>query len=225
MRIQAITGQKLSLLLADFQMCRHCRVVDRNNERLRVGYACPECGQPGHGGHMYFELSVHTLINLMQEAFHAPAESRNMDNSQGSGAHDVSVVLFFCALREVLINGLIGQICWAQKIPKGVYTRLLSDNKMYSQRRNNLLPSLVGKNWTSLIKEETASSELDYVALDTFLARAASARNRFMHEGKRWDINHSLAEGCLENIWPLLNFYVALHNRHVYPFFKRQTLS
>jgi len=82
---------------------------------------------------------------------------------------------------------------------------------------NSLLPSLVGKKWKVLIEEETQAPELDYAELDEFVRKAVEARNKFMHEGKHWGIDRNLAEGCVEHIGRLLNFYVALHNRYVHP--------
>jgi hypothetical protein len=68
-----------------------------------------------------------------------------------------------------------------------------------------------------LTEEESLSSQLDYVELDKFMRKAVEARNKFMHEGKRWGIDRNLAGDCIDHIEPLLNFYVALHNRYVHP--------
>lgn len=165
---------------------------------------------------MYFEVSVHLLVDLLQETFHTPT-STDSDRTSDHEAHNVSVVLFFCILREIALNWLIEHLCWAQKIPRPILERLLADNNTHSLRINNLLPSLVGKKWKALIKEETQASEFDYAELDEFVRKAVEARNKFMHEGKHWGIDRKLAEGCVEHIWPLLNFYAALHNRYVHP--------
>lgn len=166
---------------------------------------------------MYFELSVGLLIDLMQEAFHTPGADRAKGSESIGDAHNVSVVLFLCTLREILLNLLIGYLCSAQSIPTPVYQRLLADSNTYALRQNNLLPSLTGKKWKVLIAQESRLSELDYVELDEFLCKAVDARNKFMHEGKSWGIDRSLAAGCMDRIRPLLNFYVALHNRYVHP--------
>ena len=217
MDVKKIKDQKLGLLLADFQMCRNCRVVDRDQGRIRYGHNCGTCGAPGEGGLMYFEVSVLFLIDLIQEAFQSPAVDRTDRNGSIREAHNVSVVLFFCTLREIVLNWLIGHLCWAQKIPKPVYERLLADSNTYALRQNSLLPSLTGKKWKSLVAQESRSSQLDYVELDEFLRKAVEARNKFMHEGKQWGIDRKLAESCIDHIWPLLNLYVALHNRYVHP--------
>jgi hypothetical protein len=129
------------------------------------------------------------------------------------------VILFFCTLREILLNWLIGHLWRAQNIPKPIYERLLADSNTYSLRRTKLLPSLVGSKWKELVAQEASSSQLDYIELDQFLKKSAAARNKFMHEGKRWDTDRTLAEGCVDHVWPLLNFDVALHNRYVRPIY------
>lgn len=215
--VRKITDRKLSLVIADFHICRNCRVVDRDQGRVRYGHECGTCGTPGEGGMTYFEVSVHLLINLMQEAFHTLGATRTTRNEPNGDAHNVSVVLFFCTLREILLNSLIADLCCAQSIPKAVYERLLADSSTYALRQNNLLPSLTGKKWKALVASESRQSQVDYVELDEFLRKVVDARNKFMHEGKRWGIDRPLAEGCMDHIRPLLNFYVALHNRYVHP--------
>lgn len=217
MDIKKIKDRKLSLLLADFQMCRNCRVVDRDQGRVRDGHRCGNCNAPGEGGLMYFGMSVLFLIDLIQEAFHSPGIDHGNQNGSIREAHNVSVVLFFCTLREIVLNWLIGRLFCAQKIPKPVYERLLADSNTYMLRQNNLLPSLTGKKWKFLVAQESRSSQLDYVELDEFLRKAVEARNKFMHEGKHWGIDRKLAESCIDHISPLLNFYVSLHNRYVHP--------
>jgi hypothetical protein len=216
--ILEIKSQKLSLLLADFQICRACRVVDRDWERLRVGHPCGVCGKPSEAGLMYFHISIHILINLMQEAFHSPPviHDGETDVAIETDAHNISVLLFFSTLREMLMNNFITHICSASKIPVGVYNRLLSDNRTYMQRQEKLLPSLTGKKWEQLIKEENEKVEIDFKSMNVFLVKSMEKRNRFMHEGAKWGIDRGIAEGCIINIWPLLNFYVCIHNRFVH---------
>lgn len=216
MDVKEIKDQGLSSLLTDFLICQHCQVIDREQERIRIGYECPTCGIPSEGGRMSFAISVRVLIDLIQEAFHSrPAGAERIDES-GYEAHNVSVVLFFCTLREVLLYWLIEHLLWAHKIPAKIQERLLSDSSTHWQRQNTLLPSLVGKKWNVLVEEESQAAQLDYIELNDFIQKAVNARNKFMHEGRHWGIDRQLAEGCIDHIWPLLNLYVALHNRHVH---------
>lgn len=219
--ILEIKSQKLGSLLADFQICQECRIVDRDMERMMVGHPCGTCGKPSDAGRMYFYTSVHILINLMQEAFHSPPVIHDEETNVSieTDAHNISVLLFFSSLREVLIDQFVSDICSAQKIPPGVYERLISDNRTYMQKQEKLFPSLTGKKWEQLIKEENVKGEIDYEIMNLFMAKAMEARNMFLHEGHKWNIDRDIAEGCILNIWPLLNFYVCIHNRFVHPFY------
>ncbi len=213
-----IKSQRLSSIVADFQICKECRVVDRDFERIRVGHLCGVCGKPSEAGGMYFNVSVHLLINLMQEAFHSPPviHDGEFEVEIETNAHNISVLLFFSAFREILMNNFINHLFAGFNIPEGVCDRLLADNRTYMQKQEKLLPSLTGRKWDQLIKEENAKVKIDYESMNAFMMKAMEIRNRFMHKGAEWGIDRSIAEGCMLNIWPLLNFYVCIHNRFVH---------
>ncbi len=54
MDVKEIRDRNLSMVLADFQMCENCRIVDRDHDRVRYGHKCNTCGVPGEGGLMLF---------------------------------------------------------------------------------------------------------------------------------------------------------------------------
>lgn len=166
---------------------------------------------------MYFEISIRVLIDLMQEAYHSQPRRSTEEEEPSYEAHNVSVVLFFCTLREVLLNWLIQHLFWALKIPERVQERLLADSSTYRQKQNNLLPSLIGQKWRAAVESTSHDAALDYVELDGFMQKAVEARNKFMHEGRHWGIDREKATGCIDHIWPLLNLYVELHNKYVHP--------
>lgn len=224
MDVLEIKSQSLSLVLADFHVCEYCHIVDRDQNRIRYEYPCPTCGKPGNGGHMYFDLSVDTLINLMQESFHATPWEASENTTAGissRSAHYLSVVILFCTLREMLLSRFVYELLVAQKIPARVCRRLLADNSVYKQRQGKLFRCLTGEKWKNAIRKLSMDGNLDYVELDEFLKQAVDARNKFLHEGSKWAIDKAMAEGCMRNIWPLLNLFVDLHNHYVYPLYSR----
>ena len=99
MDILEIRGQRLSTLLANFMICQSCEIVDRDQERMRVGYQCPRCGVAGQGARGYFPISVSTLIDLMQEFYHlkhgSDVDSDEASNTRNKGNHQLAVVIFF----------------------------------------------------------------------------------------------------------------------------------
>lgn len=211
------TPRDLARLVAQYQICADCRIIDRDHHRRQYGYLCPVCGKPGQGGHSYFEISVHVLTSLVEESADARRPRSNSTRFVSVNVPHIAAVLFFCTLRELLLNWLIEYLCGAQKIPKPIYERLLADNNGHARRQNAVLPSLTGRKWKALVAHETKASGVDYGALNDFLERAVAARNKFMHEGKHWGIDRALARDCASSVPALLEFYVALHNRYVHP--------
>lgn len=213
-----------SVTAADYQVCKICRIVDKDKKRIQYGYPCPICHKEGEGGHMYFHLNIHTIINLIQESYHSSANDdlAKIAYHAGKDAHFISVVIFFVTLREALLDNLIYELCTAQDIKKNIYERLISDNKLHNQKQNNLLPSLTGKKWKQIIETLNQKTGFNYIQLDNFIVTAVEARNKFIHEGSKYSINHKIAESCLKNIYPLLNLNVDMHNTFVHPIYKQK---
>lgn len=220
LKISKIKSQSLSSLTCDHRVCRTCHIVDRNYERSRTGFPCPFCGTSSRIGLLYFHLQIHTLINLIQEAFHAsPNKNLFTTQSEGRTAQSISVIIFYCTLREALLENLIVELCSARNIPKDIFDRLMSDNRTHIQKQNKLFPSLTGKKWKEAIKKANKENGKDYEELDDFVASTVEMRNQFVHRGNKFSINPITAEKCLENIPLLISFYVDLHNIYVHPIY------
>jgi hypothetical protein len=224
--VTEIEHQSLGLVLADFHICQHCHIVDRDSDRIMVGHPCSNCGKPSPSGRGYFNLSVHTLIDLMQEFFHKDRpEGPHIPDPEFQGVlskknSKVAVVVFFVTLREVLLENLLYDLMIAQELPGNVCKRLFADSPMHRQRLEKLFPSLVGVTWKIALQAVNKKCELDYIALDAFVRKTVDARNTFLHRGSKYAITEKMAEECLRNIWPLLNLHVYLHNEYVAPYYR-----
>lgn len=219
MDVLEIKDQDLSLgLAAGFLICDYCQIVDKDLNRSEVGYPCPMCKQPSKRGHMYFDSQALILIDLMQESFHSKPWKAMRDKE--IEPHYVSVVTFFCTLKEILLYRFINRLLSAQKIPERVQERLLEDNNSHLQRMNKLFPSLTGKRWRTAIKELDKKSKIRYGDLSVFLKEVTDARNQFLHEGDIFAIDKAMVENCIRNIGPLLNLFVELHNQYIYPLWR-----
>jgi len=216
MDVVEIKDQDLSLVLAaGFLICDYCKIVDKDLNRSEVGYPCPMCKQPSKRGHMYFNVQALILIDLMQESFHSKPWKAMRDKE--IEPHYVSVVTFFCTLKEILLYRFINRLLSAQKLPERVCERLLEDNNSHLHRMNKLFPSLTGKGWRTAIKELDKKSKIRYGDLSDFLKEVTDARNQFLHEGDIFGIDKAMVENCIRNIEPLLNLFVELHNQYIYP--------
>jgi len=152
MKISEVTRQSLSTLVADFQVCQFCGIVDRDHGRAKVGYPCPNCGERSKGGLEHFGLPIHALINLMQESFHQkPTQSSRLPIS--GNAHKLAVVIYFCTLGEVLLEHFLRELMDALRLPASVQNRILVDNLFSKERVERVFPSLVGEKWNAVIKE------------------------------------------------------------------------
>ena len=217
MDILEIKNQHLSLLLSDHYVCEYCHFVDRDKGRSCSGHKCNVCGTPGERGKLYFPFNIHTLINLMQEAYHSTTAA-NTTNSYNTGrdSHNISIILFFCTLRESLLYNLVHELCISQKITENIFDRLFSDNKFHKQKQDKLFPSLTNTKWKDAIKD-VDGEELDFKTLDDFIVSVVQSRNRFVHSGSKYGISEEMPENCIRNIGKLITLYVKLHNKYAHP--------
>ncbi|WP_230181630.1 hypothetical protein [Aquabacterium sp. CECT 9606] len=213
-QLSEIEGQPISTLVGAYMECKSCRIIDRDTDRMTHGHVCSTCKVSGDGCRLFYPWSVTTLLDMMQSSFHAELPPNSWQDHQ---QREVSVVLFFCTLREVLLNYFIERVARAQRHPAPDIDRMLKDNATYMQRLTKLLPMLTGKKWAEMLADESAEASLDYLALDRHVHLAAKRRNAFMHEGSQGLIDRPLAEACINQSHALMELYAALHNRHAHP--------
>jgi len=225
--ITEIKDQSLGLILADFYICQDCHIVDRDSNRIKVGHPCSNCGKPSPSGRSYFRLSVHSLIDLMQEFFHKDQIEQSQPTDglsiriSGKKNTKIAVVIFFVTLREILLENLLHDLMIAQGLPDNVCKRLFADSPMHKQRMDKLFPALTGVKWKKAVSTVNSKCTLDYVELDGFIEKIVDARNKFLHRGSKYAITKNMAEECIKNIWPLLNLHVFLHNEYVVPYYNK----
>lgn len=223
MKLEKIKDRSLCLVVANHQICDHCKVVDLDIRRIEGGYICPICSKPGDTGHMFFDMNILTLINLIQEAFHTkPWKDSEFDNKK-INAHSLSVLIFFCTLREVLLERLIYDLMCMHRLPKAVCERLYDDNRTYSDRMNRLFPSLIGlKSWKEALKQVETTTGRKHSDINDFLKKASDMRNEILHEGRKWAFEPHMKKSCLDSIPPLLGLYVDLHNVFLHPVYLKR---
>ncbi len=218
MDILEIKHQKLSTLLSFFMICTSCEIVDRDDERITVGYKCPRCEVAGNGGRNYFPTSVHSLIDLMQEFYHLKNdadEDLEVPSNQKEENHQLAVVILFCTLVEVLLQHFLERLMSKMELPQKIQERLLNDNMNVQQRVQKLFPTLTGAEWNETIEKLSEGVELDYFETIKFCKYAAKKRNLFLHRGNKWAIPKDMPEKCIRQIWPTVNLFISLHNEFI----------
>ncbi len=218
MDILEIRSQRLSTLQADFMICQSCGFVDRDDERITVGYKCAHCGSPGSGARVYFLNPVRSMIDLMQEFYH-PGQSASAKAEapaeQNESNHQLAVIIFFCTLGEVLLQHFLKKRMSKMGIPHEIQDRLLNDNLFVKQRIQKLFPTLTGVKWKKAVTTLSDRVELDYNEATKFYQHASDARNKFLHEGNKFAIPQNMPEQCLRHIWPVVCLFVDMHNEYI----------
>ena len=210
----------LSLTSGNYFECQKCSIVDRNKDRINSQNECPKCSAVNEGGFLYFHINILILLDLIQESFHS-SQNENIEGRfyEGEGPNDISVVIFYCTLREALLDNLIVRLLRAHELKDGVKERLLEDNKFHIQKQNRLFKSLTNVKWNDAIINLNEESKIDFKKVDEFTLEVVRARNYFIHEGRRWAIDRELSTNCINNVPPLISLYVKLHNNYVHPFY------
>lgn len=85
-------------------LCKCCQIIDCDLDRMRVGYVCSTCGEVTDGAMLAFPINIQILIEQIQTAFHIKSPKAEVI---GSNYSNISTVLFFCVLKEALINLLL----------------------------------------------------------------------------------------------------------------------
>jgi hypothetical protein len=220
MKLAEIRDTSISPIIANYQLCGHCKKVDQDMGRLCVSYKCPVCDMPGDTGHGFFDMDIQILIDLIQEAYHLRPRKKL---SIPVHAHSLSVLVLFCTLREVLLERLIAHLMEMHGLPDSIRERLWHDNRNYSDRMDGLFPSLIGtKSWKASIHQLQNKTQKDYIDINDFLKKASDMRNDILHEGVTWPFEADFIKDCLERIPLLLNLYVDFHNTFIHPvYFER----
>ncbi len=198
--------------LAGFMICTGCSVVDRDQKRMRSGYACPECGYKSGGARLYFHVNIMVLIDLIEQSYFSISRERSDERVDPSG---VAILLYFCTLKEALFDHLLNQLFWSRGVNKSLRKRLLSDNRLFNEKINKLFPALVDEKWSYALSSVGESLGRDYSALDTLLVRASELRNDFLHDASPWDISPEFATECVDCLGDLLGLFVGLHNHYI----------
>lgn len=208
-----IDSQPVSTLVCGHLVCPACAIVDHNWDRMRRGHLCTTCGTPGEGGRLYFPINIHILVDLMQQAYHSLSPTGPLDGPQG---RDVGTVLYFCTLREALLNHFLVQMLRAQKVPAALIERLLDDNRLASQKFGNLFASVVGQKWGKAVDEASTRVASNFSPVSQLMRRAAEIRNSFLHEGSAWTVTRELSTECMNSVSHMVELFVAFHNEFIH---------
>lgn len=203
-------------------ICNCCGIVDRERSRMRADSACPVCHKPAGGARLYYPINVHILVDLVQQSYHSNAPVGPISGPQTS---IVGPILFFCTLREALLNHFLLTLLRARKVPDSIIEKLLDDNRLASQKFKGLFSVAVGKSWNEVVIEVSTFVGRDLQPISDLMLKMANIRNKFMHEGTAWTATHEDATNCVNGMPALFTLFTALHNIYVRPHLLEGTLG
>jgi len=212
-----VENHSLSRLASDYKKCKKCSHV------LNLGphsstYTCRICGLENQIPYPFLDLNLLIMVDLMQDSYITATtlqpESPNF-TVPVEQARLASVVVYFCTVKELLLHRFISH--FLAEFPLPVSFLESWDNHYFtdSQRREELLPSLVGMSWDKL-SDSLSDPQNQFKTMSAFLKKASVSRNNLLHEGNSFDIDPYLAKACLENFLPLMEFYARLNNKYVH---------
>jgi hypothetical protein len=129
--------------------------------------------------------------------------------------NQLSIIVFYCTLGEILLQQFLERFMNFQMIPIKIQSRLLQDNLYAKQRIDNLFPALAGTSWKEVIRKLDKTPNKDHQSVVKFYLEVNEKRNQLLHLGNKWDIPSDMAHNCVENIAPLIQLFIDLHNVYI----------
>ena len=212
--LSKVVAQPLSDLVCVHFLCRSCGIIDQDRERSRVGSRCKACDAEGDGAALVFPISIHILVDLMQQSFHSTSPTGPLDAPQG---RDVGPVLYFCTLREALMNTFLVNHLRAQNLPQSIIEKLLDDNRLAHQKFGGLFKAVVGAPWGEAVEAASERAGRDFSGVADLMKEAAERRNEFLHSGRAWSFDRDFAARCVDSTGDLTGLFVELHNEYTSP--------
>jgi hypothetical protein len=169
------------------------------------------CRQPGEGGRLYFHIGVHVLVDLIQQAYHSESTTGPPGGPHGQ---DVGTVIYFCTLREALLNHFLIETLKDQRVPTPLIERLLEDNKLANQRFGSLFTATTGRKWIAAVSEVSEKLGVDFRSVSDLMRRAADLRNTFLHEGSGWSMTRELSTECVNAVPSMVELFVGMYNEY-----------
>jgi hypothetical protein len=215
--ILEIRDRPLSQVVGNYLSCPVCCTVVRDTDGEERA-DCPCCENKLTGGTFFFKRPVHSLVDLIQTAFHLGRTVTQDNPPLGAVSgfdQTVACLLFFTRLGDVTLDQLLRAILRSQHLPPHIGKRLLTDHPDYRSRIGKLFPTLTGETWRASIETLASERGLEYVETVVFRQRASTMTDAFLQLGELPENGHEIGATCVLRIVPLLDLHAALHNRFV----------
>lgn len=222
MKLSSSSRNHWSLFLGGYFICSKCSFVDRDRNRLMAAHVCEKCQVGSTSTGLYFHVNIMVTLDLLEESY---ASSSKIENDENVESHNVAILLYFCTLKEALLEHFLNHIFVSLHLPEGLRVRLRNDNRMFNEKINKLLPALIDDKWSEAIVNAGKLNGKDYLRLNDLLVEAAELRNGFLHNASPWNISQQVAANCIDALPELLDLFVGLQNYYVHGAWLKQNSS
>lgn len=212
--LSEIDFQHASTLVCDQMQCQACGWIDRDRDRMRKGHRCKVCNTESEGARLAFSVNISVLVNLCQEAYFSQPKLTTPYSPQSA---NIAPILFFCTLRECLLNHFLQMHLRALNVPWPLIEKLLDDNKLANQKFGDLFTTVTGVKWDEAVKTASANASNDFKIVSELMRTAAIIRNKFLHEGHAWKSTREFATECIDSLPQLTQLFVTLNNAYTHP--------
>lgn len=111
---------------------------------------------------------------------------------------------------------LIGNLR-AQGVPESLQIRLMDDNKLASQKFNQLFRSVTSDSWKEAIEKVSDRDGIDFAATSELMREASEIRNEFLHTGFGWRADAEFSKICINRVPTLVRLFCSIHNAYTHP--------
>lgn len=212
--LSEIDFQSISTLVCSQFQCPACGWIDRDFDRTRVGHRCKTCGTESKVGRLAFPHNISVLADLCQEAYFS---THKLDNPYAPQSANIAPILYFCTLRECLLNHFLRSHLLAQNVPSPLIAKLLDDNRLANQKFGELFTSVTGVKWNEAVERASALKSTNFKRVSDLMRRASETRNKFLHQGYASKATRELATECIDSLLQLTNLFVTLNNVYTHP--------
>ncbi|MDD8018448.1 MAG: hypothetical protein PHP42_08745 [Bacteroidota bacterium] len=170
--LEHIKYTNLYVKALDYNKCGNCSFVNCEENETVDGHPCIKCKEPSEGSCSFFGANALSMIELIQESYQKLMNIETDKTNYPSGnerTQSASVVLFFCTVKEILLEGFISDRMHYLKLPNSIQRRLGIDYNTHNDRLKKLFPALVGLKWDDALKELTQQQKNNYFGTSNFL--------------------------------------------------------
>lgn len=212
--LSEIDFQHASTLVCDQMQCEACGWIDRDRDRMRKGHRCHVCDTESECERLAFSVNISVLVNLCQEAYFSQPKLTTPYSPQSA---NIAPILFFCTLRECLLNHFLQMHLRALNVPWPLIAKLLDDNKLANQKFGELFTSVTRVKWDEAVTTASAKASTNFKFVSELMRNAATIRNKFLHEGHAWKSTREFATECIDSLPQLTRLFVTLSNTYTHP--------